>query len=93
MNFVCQNGTTVLGQNVHVVGSIPELGSWDVTKSIKLEPTNYPTWNKLVTLPASTRVEWKCIKVAPNTATVWQGGANNVVTTPASGTVTATASF
>lgn len=93
VNFTCQNGTTFVGQNVHVVGSIPELGSWDVAKSIKLDPTSYPTWNKVVAVPASTRVEWKCIKVAPNTATVWQGGANNVVTTPASGTVTATASF
>ncbi len=93
VRFYCQNGTTFVGQNVHVVGNLPELGAWDVAKSIKLDPTNYPTWDKLVTLPASTRIEWKCIKVAPNTTPVWQGGANNVVTTPASGSVTATASF
>jgi alpha-amylase len=68
-------------------------GRCSATPISSLEPTSYPTWDKLVALPASTRLEWKCIKVAPNTATVWQGGANNVVTTPASGTVTATASF
>ncbi len=93
VHFSCQNGTTYMGQDVYVVGSLPELGSWNPAQAVKLDPNAYPTWDKLVALPASTLVEWKCIKQAPGAAVVWHSGANNVVTTPASGTVNATASF
>jgi len=91
--FTCNNGYTVTGQDVYVVGSIPALGSWDASKAIKLSPMNYPTWSDTIpNLPSNTQVEWKCIK-KQGTSVVWQPGANNVFTTPLSGSTTASGSF
>lgn len=92
-HFYCQNGTTYWGQNVYVVGSIPELGNWDPNNAVPLSPNAYPTWDGVVpSLPASTLVEWKCIKKDGGNV-VWQGGGNNSFTTPASGSTTVSASF
>lgn len=91
--FSCYNGYTFTGQNVYVVGSIAELGSWDPAAAIQLNPTEYPTWTEGIDgLPSNTAVEWKCIKKY-GTQVEWQPGANNYFTTPLSGTVTAGGSF
>lgn len=84
ISFSCNNGTTVLGQNVYVVGNIPQLGSWNYVNAIKLSPTAYPSWTGTIALPPATKIEWKCIKIQ-GTNVVWQSGANNVFTTPESG--------
>jgi alpha-amylase len=91
--FTCNNGYTVTSQDVYVVGSIPALGSWNTSQAIKLSPVNYPTWgDSIPNLPSSTQVEWKCIK-KQGTSVVWQSGANNVFTTPLTGSTTASGSF
>jgi|GEM_PF-2132106 len=92
VKFTCNNGTTVTGQNVYVVGSVAQLGNWVTTAAIKLAPTAYPSWTGTIALPASTAITWKCLKIN-GAALVWQGGANNALTTPATGTANATASF
>ncbi|MCG8460524.1 MAG: alpha-amylase [Holophagales bacterium] len=92
-HFYCHNGTTVWGQNVYAVGSIPELGSWDPANAVLLSPNAYPTWDGVVSnLPADTAVEWKCIK-KHNGQVEWQQGANNAFTTPSSGSVNTSGSF
>lgn len=81
VTFSCANGVTQWGQNVYVVGSVPELGEWNTDAAIKLEPNQYPTWNiTLDNLPANTPLQWKCIKrdVGP---VIWQAGDNNLATT------------
>lgn len=91
--FSCQNGQTVVGQDVYVVGSIPELGSWDTSQAVKLDPVGYPTWTDWIdALPRDTWVEWKCIK-KQNGTVEWQPGGNNAFTTPPSGSTTTTGSF
>jgi alpha-amylase len=91
--FTCNNGYTVTGQDVYVVGNIAALGGWDTSKAIKLSPMNYPTWSDSIpNLPSNTAVEWKCIK-KQGTTVVWQGGANNSFTTPLTGSTTASGSF
>lgn len=91
--FTCNNGYTVTGQDVYVVGSIAALGSWDTAKAVKLSPMNYPTWSgSIPNLPSNTAVQWKCIKKQGATV-VWQVGANNSFTTPLSGSTTASGSF
>jgi alpha-glucosidase len=87
VNFVCGNGTTVSGQSVFVVGNIPELGSWNTLNAIKLDANVYPIWTGVIqNLPVGTSVEWKCIKRnnSDNGNLVWEGGSNNLLTTPAS---------
>ena len=46
LNFVIGNAHTKPGENVHLVGSIPQLGSWKDINSISLKTTHdiYPTW-------------------------------------------------
>lgn len=46
LNFVITNAHTKPGENVHLVGSIPELGSWKDINSILLKttPDLYPCW-------------------------------------------------
>jgi alpha-glucosidase len=88
--FTCTNGTTVAGQSVYAVGSVPQLGEWSPVSAVKLTATSYPTWTGTISgLPPNTSVEWKCIKRQeanyPATADQWQAGANSVFTTPASG--------
>ncbi|MEM6454109.1 MAG: alpha-amylase [Acidobacteriota bacterium] len=92
-NFTCNNGTTFMGQDIYVVGSIAALGNWNTANAVKLNPTGYPTWTGTVTsLPANTSVSWKCIK-KHGSSVVWQGGANNTFTTGTSGTVSTSGSF
>ncbi|RKH47400.1 carbohydrate-binding module family 20 domain-containing protein [Corallococcus sicarius] len=95
VEFVCNNGTTVMGQNVYVTGSITELSNWSATGTNKiLNPTAYPTWRGTYAMPANTSIQWKCVKRDGAGNVVWQGGGNNVVTTPAAGaSITTTASF
>ena len=50
VHFVCDNGFTAPGQGIYAVGSIPELGSWDPTKAIRLTPSIY--WEYIYNPPA-----------------------------------------
>jgi alpha-glucosidase (family GH31 glycosyl hydrolase) len=89
-NFICNNGTTVPGQLVYVVGNVPQLGNWSPASAVKLDPTAYPTWTGTISnLPPSTAIEWKCIKRQaandPPNADQWQQGVNNAFTSPTSG--------
>lgn len=45
-NFVIKNAHTKPGENVHLVGSLPQLGSWKDTGSmlLKTSPEAYPCW-------------------------------------------------
>lgn len=86
VNFTCQNGTTVAGQSVYVVGSISQLGSWNASLARKLAPNVYPVWKgSFSDLPPNTTIQWKCVKSDVG-AVVWESGSNNVVTTGAAST-------
>lgn len=84
------NATTDWGQNVHVVGSIPELGSWDPARASEamLNP-NYPEWFLPVGVPKSTSFQFKFIKKDGGGNVIWEGGGNRSFTSPASSTGTA----
>ncbi len=90
VKFICENGQTVPGISVYVVGNVEKLGKWDPKKAIKLNPDGpYPKWTGLIGgLPAATAIEWKCIKRQEGQAqeaTQWESGENHKFTTPASG--------
>jgi alpha-glucosidase len=87
-NFVCDNGTTTLGESVYVVGSVARLGNWDAAQAVKLDPTAYPRWTgTIANLPAGTAIDWKCVKrpeATPSPAQ-WEPGANNALVSGAAG--------
>ena len=84
------NAGTVLGESVYVVGSIPELGSWDPAKaSESMMNPNYPEWFLPVSVPKATQFQFKFIKKDSNGNVTWEGGSNRVYTSPSSSTGTA----
>ncbi|MGV8153985.1 MAG: carbohydrate-binding module family 20 domain-containing protein [Alkaliphilus sp.] len=75
------SANTNLGENIHIVGSIPELGNWDTNKctEVMLNP-NYPEWFLPVSVPANTTFEYKYIKKDVSGAVIWESGVNRVFT-------------
>jgi len=80
-----ENATTAYGENIFVVGSALQLGNWDPSNAIPLDPINYPVWGATVYLPPSTPFEYKFIRKELNGDVVWESGPNRQDTTPASG--------
>ncbi|MEY9213123.1 alpha amylase C-terminal domain-containing protein [Thermobifida halotolerans] len=70
--------TTWYGQEVHVVGSIPELGSWNPADGLKLntDGSTYPVWKGQVSLPEGTRFDYKYVKINPDGTVEWENGDN-----------------
>ncbi|MER5605774.1 carbohydrate-binding module family 20 domain-containing protein [Micromonospora tulbaghiae] len=81
------------GQDVYVVGSIPELGSWTPANGVKLAAQGGGTYRATVSLPRSTGLEFKFVKLTAAGAVTWESGANRTFTTPATGTYTVTETF
>lgn len=75
------NASTNYGENIYIVGSIPELGSWDPKKSTEamINP-EYPHWFLHVSVPAGTTFEFKFIKKDAQGNVTWEGGSNRVFT-------------
>jgi predicted alpha/beta superfamily hydrolase len=49
------------GQSVYVLGDLPELGAWDMTRAVKLEPSAYPTWRATISLPAGRSYAYRYV--------------------------------
>jgi predicted alpha/beta superfamily hydrolase len=63
------NQTTVVGESIYVLGDIPELGNNDITRAIKLEPSQYPNWRAPVSLPANRTYTYRFVKRLDSAAT------------------------
>ncbi|SBT46663.1 carbohydrate-binding module family 20 domain-containing protein [Micromonospora narathiwatensis] len=87
------SATPAADQEVYVVGSIPELGSWAPASAVKLTAQGGNTYRAVVDLPRSTAVEYKFIKKTATGAVTWESGANRSFTTPAGGTYAVTETF
>lgn len=88
LHFVCQdNEATPRYNSMVVAGSDPKLGAWDVQKAIPMTTNSFlhGVWTAQVSgLPAKTNIEWKCVKVPPQSSgrgIEWQPGNNNAVNT------------
>jgi alpha-amylase len=81
------NATTVLGQNVFVVGNNAALSNWSPTGGVALSSAAYPLWRATVNFPAGTALEYKYIKRDGAGAVIWESGVNRTLTVPATGTV------
>lgn len=99
VRFKVNNATTSYGSNVYIVGNVAELGNWDTAKAIGPFFNNtstigaYPTWFYDINVPAGTTIQYKFIKKDASGNVVWEGGSNHTITTPSSGTTTATADW
>lgn len=68
--------TTTYGENVYVVGSISQLGSWSTSSAIALSASSYttsnPIWTATISLPIGTTFEYKFIKKESDGSIVWE---------------------
>jgi len=80
-----ETATTTVGENIFVVGSVRELGHWDPSNAIPLDPVHYPVWGATVYLPPNTVFQYKFIRKKANGKIVWESNPNRKDETPASG--------
>ncbi|KAI0360779.1 glycoside hydrolase [Trametes cingulata] len=92
INFA-ETATTTFGENIFVVGSIPQLGSWNPDNAIALSAVSYPTWTVSVSVPAGTSFEYKFIRKETDGSVVWESDPNRSDTAPTSGSQTITTSW
>jgi len=87
IDFTVNNAYTNWGQNIYVVGSIPELGNWDPMKAVgPFDAMNCASWKlKAFYLPPNTRIEYKYIKKDDNGNVEWEPGLNHIYVTPSDG--------
>ena len=78
------SGTSV-GDEVYLVGSIPQLGNWTAISSAHLSGTAYPTWKGTISVPAGTTFQYKYVIVRSSGAYTWESIGNRTATVPASG--------
>ncbi|KAK6515992.1 hypothetical protein TWF281_004582 [Arthrobotrys megalospora] len=73
--------TTTTGQNIFVVGSIPQLGSWNPDNAIPLSASQYtnsnPLWFATVNIPSGTAFTYKYIRKT-GTTVAWESNPDRV---------------
>ncbi|MFK8905446.1 carbohydrate binding domain-containing protein [Streptomyces sp. YS-3] len=82
------SATTVVGQNIYVVGDKAALGQWDPSRALPLSSAAYPVWKLNVPLAAGTSIEYKYLRKDASGTVTWESGTNRTATVPASGGLT-----
>ncbi|GAA4387889.1 alpha-amylase [Hymenobacter koreensis] len=89
VSFNVTYSNTVSGQDVYVVGSTAQLGSWNTASAIKLSGAAWPRWSGTINLTSGTAVQYKYIRKDGAGNVLWEGGANRSFT-PSGATLTRT---
>ncbi|XCB30820.1 alpha-amylase family glycosyl hydrolase [Arcanobacterium hippocoleae] len=78
-----ENVQTNLGEQVYVVGDVPELGNNDPSKAIgpMFNPA-YPEWFLPIAVPANRDISFKFIKKDSSGNVTWEGGSSHILHTP-----------
>lgn len=80
------NAHTQPGEFIGIVGSIPELGEWDVSKCVRMNTNSerYPLWWADIDIPVdnvetfcSQAIEYKYIRILPNNRIEWEAWGRN----------------
>ncbi|KAF7715465.1 Lytic starch monooxygenase [Penicillium ucsense] len=78
--------TTVYGENIYLVGSTSQLGSWSPSSAIALSANGYtssnPLWTTTVDLPAGSSFQYKFIRKKSDGSVVWESDPNRSYTVP-----------
>ncbi|KAI0646217.1 glycoside hydrolase [Trametes meyenii] len=75
VNFA-ETATTTFGENIFLVGSISQLGSWNTANAIALSAASYPVWTVSVSIPAGTTFQYKFIRKETDGSIVWESDPN-----------------
>lgn len=80
VTFNISYSNTAPGQDVYIVGSTAQLGSWNTANAIKMSTNPWPNWTKTINLSSGQSVEYKYIRKDQAGNVLWQPGANRVFT-------------
>ncbi|UYZ60518.1 alpha-amylase [Hymenobacter latericus] len=80
VTFQVNYSNTVSGQDVYVIGSTAQLGSWNTANAIKLSGAAWPTWRGTINLTSGTAVQYKYIRKDGAGNVLWEGGSNRAFT-------------
>ncbi len=78
--FTINYSNTVSGQNLYLVGSTAQLGSWNTANAIQLSAAAYPNWTVTVPLTTGTAVTYKYFRKDSTGNILWEGDPNNSFT-------------
>ena len=86
VTFTVNGFVTQPGQDMFVVGNVPELGNWNTANAVPLTWQSSSTWSGPVvfTTSAGQTVQFKFI-VKQGGSVIWQGGGNRSTAVPSSG--------
>ncbi len=87
VTFTVDGYVTGWGEEMYMVGNVPELGNWNPANAVKLNWVDSDTWSGPVTFTTSAgqAIEFKFIMRSGGNTT-WEGGGNRSYTVPSSGT-------
>lgn len=87
VNFTVNGYVTSYGQDMYVVGNVPELGNWNAASAVPLTWVDSDTWSgpAIFTTNAGQSIQFKFI-VRQGGTTIWEGGSNRTYSVPSSGT-------
>lgn len=80
VTFNISYSNTVSGQDLYIVGSTAQLGSWNTGSATKLSGAAYPKWTVTVPLTSGTAVTYKYFRKDQAGNILWEGDPNNSLT-------------
>ncbi len=69
---------TQWGDSLVLVGSAPELGSWDPLQGVRLSGDEWPLWNGVIDMRAGSAFEYKFVVLSEDGNTRWESGENRL---------------
>lgn len=80
VNFSINYSNTVSGQDLYLVGSTAQLGSWNTANALKMNGSAYPIWKTTVGLTTGTAVQYKYFRQDGAGTILWENDPNNLLT-------------
>ena len=78
---------TAWGDELVLVGALPELGGWNPAQGRALSGATWPTWTTAIELPIGVRFEYKLVILRADGSVQWESGDNRVADVPTDGQV------
>jgi phosphatidylserine/phosphatidylglycerophosphate/cardiolipin synthase-like enzyme len=82
VSFAVHHDGTAWGDQVVLVGDLPEAGAWDPAAGIELDGSSWPVWRGALSLPIGVRLFYKLVTRHRSGAVSWEWGDNRLFTTP-----------
>jgi len=86
VRFEIKHANTAWGDAVAITGDLPQLGSWNPHKGLRLDASAWPTWRGTLSLPAGVRGQFKAVTLRSGGKVSWQHGGNRKFEVPTDGT-------